>query len=97
MAKKKIKTAETTHEFCERVEKGEVENNDEWYVRHPDNPALLKKVKDVDETCENGGKERRYSREEVDEFKKHFLGGEKIHKNKKVQPSETQGDIVWKK
>jgi hypothetical protein len=97
MAAKKIKTVENRNEFCRKVENGEVENPEEWYVRHPDNPALLKKVKDVEKTCAEAGELGGHSQAEVDEFKKHFLNGDKVHKNKQVKQADNKGDIVWKK
>jgi len=95
MDKKHIKAVESKEEFCRKVEQGEIEKPEEWYVRHPNNPSLLKRVTSVDEMCALEDKE--YSQEEIEEFRKHFQVGDKTSKVDKVEEPDKSGEVLWKK
>jgi hypothetical protein len=95
MKKQTIKTVESKEEFCRKVEAGEIERPEEWYIRHPNNPSLYKRVTSVDEACALD--EKSYTQEELEEFKRHFQEAAKPDLDGKDVDSEKASEALMKK
>lgn len=95
MKKQTIKTVESKEEFCRKVEAGEVERPEEWYIRHPNNPSLYKRVTSVDEAC--AMEEKNYTQEELEEFRRHFQETAKADSAGKNVDAEKAAEALMKK